>query len=471
MRVFESLLIIGGLYDIKVVIDRVEESVMKSQKYSAAVKLLFADKHDTFRFIKLHASPEYEQLSEATKSACAEVLQQMQVKHWKPEYYFNPRPPMIDITEGQNLMEGIDAKDLVASGCFLTNFCLKGDPRQFGSESTKANDIGGLLWALNAKCEVRPNPNGKTRYFVSLMLVANEDRPSKFDWTAEGIVEIEAVFLAKGVVLMDQSDPSYDLKAVDENRVPINPYSTDPYPVKKQFTFALDSNCRKRVPRCICVVKPKRRSYEDEWGGHYEFSVKTRIHLTKVTGVRQRSHFDFAALNPLSDAVLIVEDQELHVNKQYLSSLSTVFRTMFDDKSTEDRFILKKVKYQDCVEFLRWIYPSSVKNFEEEGMSRMLAMAKRFNVPFVIAEIASVVGKTRFLPLIIVIHFGYEASKTIDTTCAYFEQDTDEDIDWKLVYRQIEKTAAYKEMDNEKAREMLEWLINKWSKTEMIPEV
>ncbi|GMR55514.1 hypothetical protein PMAYCL1PPCAC_25709, partial [Pristionchus mayeri] len=50
----ESVLQIGALYDIKEVIDRVEESLIRSRNLTAAEKLLFADKHDSFRFIKLH---------------------------------------------------------------------------------------------------------------------------------------------------------------------------------------------------------------------------------------------------------------------------------------------------------------------------------------------------------------------------------------------------------------------------------
>ncbi|GMR34440.1 hypothetical protein PMAYCL1PPCAC_04635, partial [Pristionchus mayeri] len=54
MILFDSLLVIADRYYIKEVIDRVEETLMKSDKFSVAEKLLFVDKHESFRFIKLH---------------------------------------------------------------------------------------------------------------------------------------------------------------------------------------------------------------------------------------------------------------------------------------------------------------------------------------------------------------------------------------------------------------------------------
>ncbi|GMR55516.1 hypothetical protein PMAYCL1PPCAC_25711, partial [Pristionchus mayeri] len=55
---------------------------------------------------------------------------------------------------------------------------------------------------------------------------------------------------------------------------------------------------------------------------------------------------------------------------------------MFDDLSagTNNQYAITGVKYQDCVELLRWIYPSSIKHFEEDGISRILALAKKFNL-------------------------------------------------------------------------------------------
>ncbi|GMR55520.1 hypothetical protein PMAYCL1PPCAC_25715, partial [Pristionchus mayeri] len=53
-KLLESVLRIGALYDIKNVIDRVEKSLIESSNLTAAELLLFVDKHDSFRFFKLH---------------------------------------------------------------------------------------------------------------------------------------------------------------------------------------------------------------------------------------------------------------------------------------------------------------------------------------------------------------------------------------------------------------------------------
>ncbi|GMR55515.1 hypothetical protein PMAYCL1PPCAC_25710, partial [Pristionchus mayeri] len=293
------------------------------------------------------------------------------------------------------------------------------------SYTTEAKEIGGLMWTLDGRCDVRSHASGKDRYLLSFMLVANHDRPSKFAWTAEGIIQIEGYFYAYGVVLLDSSDPTYSSKSIDEKGEPINPYSENPYPINKQFTFALDNNHRKGLTGCVCVIMDRRSAEERNEDRNWKYNgiyVKTRIHLTKITGVRRKPHFDFSSASMLSDVTLVVEDKELHVNKQYLSSISTVFRRMFDDSSSgaNNRYPLEEVNYQDCVEFLRWIYPSSIKNFEEDGISRMLALAKKFNVPFIIDQIADFLHGTRdiFLALKIILHFGYEKSSCREPTLA-----------------------------------------------------
>ncbi|GMR55518.1 hypothetical protein PMAYCL1PPCAC_25713, partial [Pristionchus mayeri] len=87
---------LGDLYGIKAVIDRVEEGLSETGSVSVAQKLLFVDKYEKFRFIKLHTSAfgeirkedflkeyskttlltseEYRQCSDSTKSVCENFL-------------------------------------------------------------------------------------------------------------------------------------------------------------------------------------------------------------------------------------------------------------------------------------------------------------------------------------------------------------------------------------------------------------
>ncbi|GMR44395.1 hypothetical protein PMAYCL1PPCAC_14590, partial [Pristionchus mayeri] len=90
------------------------------------------------------------------------------------------------------------------------------------------------------------------------------------------------------------------------------------YHTKKQVTFALDNNNRKGRSRPLLVLLDRRdeRGFDccPRWKEHSDMDrngemifVKTRIHLTKVTGVRTNLDFDFTAPGLLSDTTLIVE--------------------------------------------------------------------------------------------------------------------------------------------------------------------
>ncbi|GMR55123.1 hypothetical protein PMAYCL1PPCAC_25318, partial [Pristionchus mayeri] len=149
---------------------------------------------------------------------------------------------------------------------------------------------------------------------------------------------------------------------------------------------------RKGKTNCVCVVKDKRNRacrIRDDDKLTSGFIVKTFIfiYLTKVTGVRKSALFDFTTYNPLNDATLIVEGKEIHVNKQYLSSVSTEFRSLFDTHANST-ILLEGVKYQDCIDFLRWIHPTTLRNYNKDEMSRVVALAKRFNALSIIDQIA-----------------------------------------------------------------------------------
>ncbi|GMR55121.1 hypothetical protein PMAYCL1PPCAC_25316, partial [Pristionchus mayeri] len=187
--------------------------------------------------------------------------------------------------------------------------------------------------------------------------------------------------------------------------------------------------------------------------------VKTRIHLTKATGMRTIPQFVFTSPFSLSDATLIVEEKKIYANKQYLSSVSTKLRSMFDENvsGNHNEIILNGVKYEDFIEFLRWIYPSAVKNFEEDALSRVVVLAKRFNVLFVVDQIARYLRGTEkdFFLLKFILHFGYASH-------LQFGNCLEDEMIWvtnlKPIYKQVEDNAAYEEMEDDKAREMFEWM-------------
>ncbi|GMR35155.1 hypothetical protein PMAYCL1PPCAC_05350, partial [Pristionchus mayeri] len=303
MRLLESLLVIADRFDLKAIIDRVEVLIVENNsEFSQAKILLFVDRNDAFRFIKLHtevflnyggnvscvsASEEYHQLSEEAKSSCDIICEMIpNVEVAETLFWYRSPDSCNEMNEVTDILEG---KDLVASGCSTTVFDI--NSKQDGILSSvyplhfhfdEAIDIGGLLWSVDAKCNVLEHVDRKNRHLISLMLVVNQDLPSKFEWTAEGIMEIEATFLARGgITLMDQSDITYSTEILDEKGELINPYLTNPYPIKKQFSFALDSNNRKGLTPIVCVIKRAEENGEEElegWNAPKLF-VKTRIHL------------------------------------------------------------------------------------------------------------------------------------------------------------------------------------------------
>lgn len=78
---------------------------------------------------------------------------------------------------------------------------------------------------------------------------------------------------------------------------------------------------------------------------------------TKKEGIKLRNDRAF----PETDAILVVEDQKIHVNKAVLSQHSPVFNTMFNSnfkESTSKEIELEDKKAADVVEFLKCFYPN-----------------------------------------------------------------------------------------------------------------
>ncbi|GMR55122.1 hypothetical protein PMAYCL1PPCAC_25317, partial [Pristionchus mayeri] len=137
IALFESILVIADQFDIKIIIDGVEQSLIANMEISVAEKLLFVDKHDSYRFIKLHTralgwlgedtdnwlalmgSTEFPQLSNKANFAFAENLFNIDQAHRNPNYYLET---CTEMTNRENKMEGLDISDMVASGSFPSVF-------------------------------------------------------------------------------------------------------------------------------------------------------------------------------------------------------------------------------------------------------------------------------------------------------------------------------------------------------------
>ena len=118
-----------------------------------------------------------------------------------------------------------------------------------------------------------------------------------------------------------------------------------------------------------------------------------------------------------SDTVLVVEDQELHVHKSFLTLQSPVFKAMFDGhfrEASEDKITLKEKNVQSMVQFLKELYPPSM--FEEtrpplNDASRLsiLALAEEYQCVNLIKQCINEVKITRenvvhILPYVVKYH-------------------------------------------------------------------
>ncbi|GMR44396.1 hypothetical protein PMAYCL1PPCAC_14591, partial [Pristionchus mayeri] len=93
----------------------------------------------------------------------------------------------------------------------------------------------------------------------------------------------------------------------------------------------------------------------------------------------------------------------------------------------------------------------------EEAMHRLIDLSKRLNVPFIIDQIAKFLDSLDrgYLPLKMILHFGYDVNAGFVATC---DEMCVQEIDWKLIYQEMQGSPAYKAMSNENARRMLEWM-------------
>ena len=87
-----------------------------------------------------------------------------------------------------------------------------------------------------------------------------------------------------------------------------------------------------------------------------------------------------------SDIVLVVEDQELHVHKWILKSLSPVFKAMLEghfQEASQDKITLKEKDFKSMVQFLEILYPPSMFEkarapLDDESRLSIMALADEY---------------------------------------------------------------------------------------------
>ncbi|GMT30659.1 hypothetical protein PFISCL1PPCAC_21956, partial [Pristionchus fissidentatus] len=133
-----------------------------------------------------------------------------------------------------------------------------------------------------------------------------------------------------------------------------------------------------------------------------KITILASVWIKRIDCVPERVHFDFSVPNlGMSNIVLRIGERRLHVSKEILSSHSPVFAAMFNgdyDEKNKDEIELKDVEYDEFVELLNLIYPSSTE-FNVVMMTHVLKLADLYGVTSVMNKAVAYLHSTKLVPL------------------------------------------------------------------------
>ncbi|CAD5206839.1 unnamed protein product [Bursaphelenchus okinawaensis] len=223
--------------------------------------------------------------------------------------------------------------------------------------------FGGFPWRLSAKTECSERTSHIEHF--SVYVDCNPESQSTL-WSCDAVVEVRLISKSLGTA-------NYT----------------------KRFTnkFALNSN-NWGFPAFLewdTVKDPKNGFISD---GMIE--LEALIEIKGSSGVKQRVHVDFTSANNLSNTILVVEGQELHVNRDYLSLYSPVFDSLFNHNFAErsqERIELHDLKYNEFKELLQVLYPAHAK-LNSDNVDFVLVLADRFQIDYVIRKCEKFLIKT-----------------------------------------------------------------------------
>ncbi|EFP08737.1 hypothetical protein CRE_19773 [Caenorhabditis remanei] len=89
------------------------------------------------------------------------------------------------------------------------------------------------------------------------------------------------------------------------------------------------------------------------------------------------------ALSDKTDAILVVDEKKLHVNKTVLSCHSEFFNTLFNGEFKEKSMTeipIEDIDFEDFATLLSLVHPNPIKP-KEENAEKLLELADRFMLP------------------------------------------------------------------------------------------
>uniref|UniRef100_A0A1I7TDB1 BTB domain-containing protein n=1 Tax=Caenorhabditis tropicalis TaxID=1561998 RepID=A0A1I7TDB1_9PELO len=121
--------------------------------------------------------------------------------------------------------------------------------------------------------------------------------------------------------------------------------------------------------------------FEEKEYQNGKFEIQVRLKMMRVYGHRKRKIINYSIEHPrFSNGILVIENREIHVNKQILAMHSKFFYALFfgefndkEKKITE----IRDVSYDEFLIFLDFIHPTGRK-IEEEFVEDLLKLADLF---------------------------------------------------------------------------------------------
>ncbi|CAB3404146.1 unnamed protein product [Caenorhabditis bovis] len=227
--------------------------------------------------------------------------------------------------------------------------------------STSFHYIANLPWRLAAKTE-RTKRTSDVKFF-SVYIDCNPDSESTL-WSCDAVVEFR---------LLVQTPHSPDATSAPFTRHFSN-----------KFSFNSNNWGFPSFMEWSEITCPERGFVKND-----KVSIEARIVVQKVVGVRSSPRFDFFSKSScIADAVLLVDNRELHVSKAYLALYSPVFHAMFFSNFSERekrKIKVEDVIFEEFVELLNVIYPSH-RPINAENVEFLLELGDKFEIQYVIDE-------------------------------------------------------------------------------------
>uniref|UniRef100_A0A0N4ZEM7 BTB domain-containing protein n=1 Tax=Parastrongyloides trichosuri TaxID=131310 RepID=A0A0N4ZEM7_PARTI len=233
-------------------------------------------------------------------------------------------------------------------------FCVENIKNLNGRIVSPILTVSNISWKLGVD-SYPDNEYMNRQKFLCVYIVCNEDQES-FLWSCTATIEIR-------------------LKSIYKNNDIVKNFQTD---------FDCDNTClgftnfiewNTLVDECS--------QYLDDG----KITIEATINVESTKGIKGKVEIDFDKYIKLpNDTVINIDGKKIHVNKEYLSLLSPVLRSMFYSgfaESNMNEILLKDIDVNDFIELLD-VIKNPQKEVTKETVEILLKLGDRFDISYVI---------------------------------------------------------------------------------------